>query len=93
VSIKPGRVQGIFDVAEKLLENLISYLAAQGSSVLHRAAIVEAGVDARVFYFGHKVIGVIEGVRGLSDQTVQHQVNPIGSEESGDQVSDGTGEA
>src|SRR5260370_7687030 len=59
---------------EKLLCQLMCDLGPQDFSLAHRMVIVETCIDARVFYFSDQVMGTVEVVLSVGDQTIHEKL-------------------
>src|SRR6266704_4939218 len=59
---------------EKVLYQLMCHLGPQDFSLDHRMVIVETCIDARVFYFSDQVMGAVEVMLSVGDQTIHGEV-------------------
>src|SRR5262249_823824 len=94
-SIRPSRpsLMVVFVLVKESAEQLVRDLAAQLAPIVHGMPIVKTGIDACVLDLGDQIIGVVEGVGGVGDEAVHHEVHLMSAEEPRENVRDCSGGA
>src|SRR5258708_34195514 len=78
--------------AEEFFYQLMSYLAAQLSSLDHGVVIVDASVDSGGFHFLHQVICTVVSMRGVGDEAVDGELQFLRTEIARENCRDSAGD-